>query len=454
MADAVWERDLAEYDISVNGFLPGEEPLARFTDADKFDEYDSEVQEYLATLDDFYGQVPDFLENKGLDHLRFKARQLPQAPEQLYDQLGERELRRLYQGHAFAASGYIHALERETADHLPSQLAQPLFESAQRLDVPPILSYDAYSLYNWQLDDPEDGVVLGNVSTVQNFMNMSDEDWFMLVHAEIEDEAAQALHAIPSALQAVDTGSAIHLAMALANMRDATGEMVDTLARMPEGNSPDNYAHTFRHYIEAFDDVEYEGVDELEGPQSFRGETGAQSSIMPALDGAFGIPHKLHELTKHVGSMRDYMPEGHRRFIADVEDGPDITTYVEDARGAGMPGVESMADIHDSVMQNMIAFRYLHVEYARMYIEEEVHDEIGTGNTIYNKFLSEFILETEDQILKEENRRDAWIDYLEDALSETRWHELNNNLEAAGKELGETTRPDGSVMDDMPFHQE
>jgi indoleamine 2,3-dioxygenase len=448
--DGEWPfHDLSEYAITENGFLPEKEPLDRFQDMSGFDAYDASVRDYLVTLDDFYDAVPALLDEDGFDHLRSTARRLPQAPGGLYDELDARGLRRLYQGHAFAASGYVHALGEETADHLPAQLAAPLYEATRRLDVPPILSYDGYSLYNWTLDDPRGGITLDNVDTVQNFMTMDDEDWFMLVHVEIENEAADAIHAIPLAQRAAANGATRGVGRALQTMEDATGEMVDTLARMPEGNSPDNYAHTFRHYIEAFDDVTYEGVAELDGPQSFRGETGAQSSIMPALDGAFGVPHRLHELTKHVDGMRPYMPAGHRAFIADVEDATDqgagITATVERRGGA------SLQQRHDAVLRNMIAFRYLHVEYARMYIADEVDDQVGTGNTFYNRFLSEFIRETENQIIDDANREEAWTDYLEDTLSTDRWQELNTNLADAGKELGETTRPDSSIMEDMPF---
>ncbi len=452
MATAVWDRDLSSYDISENGFLPGEPPIRRFSETEEFETHDTAVQDYLTEVETFYEQVPDLLEESGGDHLRCEAWRLPQAPDQLYDELSDRELQRLYQGHAFAASGYVHALGHDTANHLPQQLAKPLYESADRLNVPPILSYDAYSLHNWELKARAEGLTLGNVDTVQNFMNMSDEDWFMLVHVEIENEAAPAVHAIPTAQNAVMNDASTYVGRALQDMQDATGEMVDTLARMPEGNSPDNYAHTFRHYIEAFDDVDYQGVAALDGPQSFRGETGAQSSIMPALDGAFGVPHKLHELTKHVDGMRPYMPEGHRRFIEDVEaatdQGAGITDFVEQRGGS------ALKQVHDETLQNMIAFRYLHVEYARMYIEEEVQDEVGTGNTMYNQFLSEFIMETEDQIIRDDNRKDTWQDYLDEALDSQRRQELYENINDAGKTLGDTERPDSSMMDDMPFRPE
>jgi indoleamine 2,3-dioxygenase len=62
--------------------------------------------------------------------------------------------------------------------------------------------------------------------------------------------------------------------------------------------------------------------------QSFRGETGAQSSIIPALDAALGIAHAEDMLHRYLKEMRHYMPPKHRGFIETVEAGPSLRDYV------------------------------------------------------------------------------------------------------------------------------
>ena len=54
-------------------------------------------------------------------------------------------------------------------------------------------------------------------------------------------------------------------------------------------DGPGLYYKTFRPYIRFFENVVYEGVDEA--PINFRGETGAQSSIMPTLVAFMKIDH-------------------------------------------------------------------------------------------------------------------------------------------------------------------
>ena len=67
--------------------------------------------------------------------------------------------------------------------------------------------------------------------------------------------------------------------------------------------------------------VIYEGVEAYGGrPQQFRGETGAQSSIVPALDAMLGVGHKEDALRTYLQEMRTYMPPAHRAFIEALEE--------------------------------------------------------------------------------------------------------------------------------------
>ncbi|MBA3573160.1 MAG: hypothetical protein H0W34_14575 [Pyrinomonadaceae bacterium] len=51
----------------------------------------------------------------------------------------------------------------------------------------------------------------------------------------------------------------------------------------------------------------------------FRGETGAQSSIIPALDSALGIAHAENPFTVFLGEMRHCMPPAHRAYLEMLE---------------------------------------------------------------------------------------------------------------------------------------
>ena len=96
-------------------------------------------------------------------------------------------------------------------------------------------------------------------------------------------------------------------------------------SRMPEKCDPYVYYHRVRPYIFGTKDnpnlkkgLIYDGEFNNKA-QFFRGETGAQSSIIPFLDGVLGIYHSKDSLRHYLNEMRDYMPPKHRKMIEYVE---------------------------------------------------------------------------------------------------------------------------------------
>src|SRR5215475_13091613 len=89
-----------------------------------------------------------------------------------------------YFGHA-----YVWA-EEKPADRIPAGIAVPWYAVAQRLGRPPVLSYASYALHNWRRIDPQRPIELGNIALLQNFWGGADEEWFILIHVDIEAKAA------------------------------------------------------------------------------------------------------------------------------------------------------------------------------------------------------------------------------------------------------------------------
>jgi indoleamine 2,3-dioxygenase len=114
---------------------------------------------------------------------------------------------------------------------------------------------------------------------------------------------------------------------------------------------------------------------------SFRGETGAQSSIMPLLVAFMKIPHRTSTLTAHLIDMRNYMPAEHRALIAAVE---------------AMPSIRAMASKqnYNAVLDAMAEFRSVHYGWAQEYINRWTDDPRGTGGTPYMQWLKQLIDET------------------------------------------------------------
>lgn len=167
----------------------------------------------------------------------------------------------------------------------------------------------------------------------------------------------------------------------------AVNDQIRVLRRIPEKMDSTLYYRTFRPYIRFFENVLYEGAERDCGVggapvrMNFRGETGAQSSIMPTLVAFMKIPHKPSMLTNYLADMRNYMPAEHRRVIESVQ---------------AMLNIQDIADKHafNAILDAVAEFRSIHYGWAQEYINRWTTDPRGTGGTPYMQWLQRLIDET------------------------------------------------------------
>jgi indoleamine 2,3-dioxygenase len=307
-----------------------------------------------------------------------------------------------YFGHGYVWGG------TEVRDRIPSGVAVPWYRISEKLGRPPILSYASYALHNWRRIERSGPVAIGNVSLLQNFLAGVDEEWFILVHVDIEAKAAPVPAAIVQAQAAVRGDQANALALQLSSIAGALESIYETLSRMPEHCDPYIYYHRVRPYIHGWKDhpalphgVIYEGVDAYGGqPLRLRGETGAQSSIVPSLDAALGVTHRTDPLRPYLLEMRNYMPPPHRDFIKAVEDGPQVREYVIANRQDG-----TLRDAYNQCLHLLERFRSQHLEYAANYIQKQSltspynPTERGTGGTPFLPYLKKHRDETAEHVI-------------------------------------------------------
>ena len=346
------------------GFLPEEDPLGRFGDHSEF-----------AALDTLGHDLPSLLHDRGFRKYA-RERRIPALPDR---ELPLSMLRLYYVRLGFLASAYVNQVGEEPATLLPRNLAVPLCDVCARLRRPPILSYDGYALYNWRRFDPGGPIALGNIDTIQDFVHLYDEHWFILVHVQIEALAAGLLAAIARVEEALSRGDRSSIDVAMDAIARTIWAQVEVLGRIPEKMDPALYYRTFRPYIRFFEGVVYEGVDAA--PLDFRGETGAQSSVVPTLVAFLKIPHRPSRLTDHLADMRRFMPAEHRALIERVEAMPDVRGLAEKAT-------------YNEALEALATFRETHLGFARDYIARWVSDPRGTGGTPYLEWLGQLIAET------------------------------------------------------------
>jgi len=315
---------------------------------------------------------------------------------------------------SFAGHAYVWEVPDSPVATVPPQLAKPWYEVAQRLGRPPVLSYASYALDNWRRFDRTRPIQLDNIMLLQNFLGGLDEEWFVVVHIQIEREAGSGLAGLLQAMNGAAEDKRDEVLLGLKSLAWAQTAMRNTLVRMKERCDPYVYYNRVRPYIHAWKNsptlpngLIYENVEPYAGqPQQFRGETGAQSSIVPCLDAGLGIAHAPDPLTVYLQEMRDYMPPRHRAFLQVLEKTTDnsgrplLAGYVRD-RKSHSPDLWSAY----SVCVNLLAqFREIHIGYADSYIhrQHQAHASnptaVGTGGTPFMTYLQKHLDETKQAI--------------------------------------------------------
>ena len=288
---------------------------------------------------------------------------------------------------------------------LPEVISKPWVKLSKYLGRPPILSYASYCLDNWYKVNKKEPVSLDNVALINNFLGGVDEDWFVTIHVCIEDAAGDAIDAAYKLSRLNESNNVDDFNTNLKKILMSLKNVNNIFSKMPEKCDPYIYYHRVRPYIFGTKDnpdlkkgLIYENQFNNK-PQFYRGETGAQSSIIPFLDGALGIYHSNDNLRHYLNEMRDYMPPKHRKMIEDVEKRSKAKDLIFQSN--------KLINVYNKCLEEIRKFRAMHLEYAATYIHKQaqVHNTFGTGGstirgtggTPFMKYLKKHRDETQKQ---------------------------------------------------------
>lgn len=364
------------------------------------------------TLDGPFGEarelamtLPDVLPSGRVRH--FLEAGLPDFdPGAALEKLSDTQARMAMVHYSFMVQSYVWG-EPDAPRILPRVLARPIVALADHLGQQPLLPYSGYVLDNWGKLDPAGGVDLDNIYMIQNFLAGQDEAWFVLVHVAIEARAGAALAAMKPIVEAANAGDAERVQAELEAMALVWADVNALFDRMPERCDPYIYFERVRPYIHGWKDnpalpngIIYEGVERFGGvAQAFRGQTGSQSSIVPAMDALLGIGHAADPLKAYLDQLHVYRPPSHRRFINDVRASSTLRGFVERVSRPGL------TQSYNAIVQAVADFRTRHLEYAASYINKQQRaasgndTEVGTGGTPFMKYLKKHRDETKANLL-------------------------------------------------------
>jgi len=375
-------------------FLPSKDPLIKYKTTSKSLNLISEISE----------QLPKLLLTGSVQNTINKLKNNDLSVDKVIANNDLREIRLAMVHISFIAHSFIWGSETPSKI-LPEVIAKPWVKLSKILGRPPILSYASYCLDNWYRLNKKDDICLENVGLHTNFLGGVDEDWFVTIHVCIENAAGDAIKAATKLAKLNEKHSvndfSIHLRAIIKSLRKVNA----IFSRMPEKCDPYVYYHRVRPFIFGTKD----NPDLKKGliyqnqfnnkPQFFRGETGAQSSIMPFLDGALGIYHTQDHLRHYLNEMRDYMPPEHRNAIEHVEEISNAKTLIHESK--------KLINEYNKCLEEIRIFRAQHLEFAATYIHKQSQIKnpfgrggstiTGTGGTPFMKYLKKHRDETQKQ---------------------------------------------------------
>ncbi|GAA4038157.1 PrnB family protein [Parerythrobacter jejuensis] len=346
----------------------------------------------FGAIDDAAGNLSGLLSTGRVRHW---LDQLPDPGiEDWIESAPDEQVRTAMVRYSFLVQAYVWG-EDEAPASLPANIARPMVAISDQLGQAPLLPYSGYVLDNWARLDKSGPITLDNIYMHQNFVGGDDENWFVMIHVAIEAEAGVLLDNAAKLVAVARNGDEAEAERLLVEMDAAWERIYEHFGRMPERCDPYIYFHRVRPYIHGWANnpaldggLVYEGVEKFAGkPQAFRGQTGSQSSIVPAMDALFQVGHSDDPLRSFLDELHHYRPVQHRRFIEDLAARSTLRGFVEAS------GSESLKDAFNACLNQSARFRTRHLEYAASYINKQAGSiagndpDVGTGGTPFMKYL-------------------------------------------------------------------
>ena len=294
------------------------------------------------------------------------------------------------------ANAYVWG-EEVRAKIIPLGISIPLWQIAQKLGRPPILTHASIVLDNWCRLDNNKPIELGNITTLQLFLGGLDEQWFYLTTVAMESVGAASLQMIMDLQTAVKDRHSEAIAFHLAKIAEIIIRMQRILSRIEERCDPYIFYHRVRPFLAGWSEpgVIYQGVSKT--PFIFAGGSAAQSSLVQSLDAILGIKHQPSS-REFLHKMRLYMPPLHRRFIEEIEISASVRDYVINHRESQ----SQVTEAYNYCIEELQIFRKKHLAIAANYILRQSSQQAkGTGGTSVMRFLKKIETNTQENLIRQ-----------------------------------------------------
>ncbi|KAH8687429.1 indoleamine 2,3-dioxygenase gamma type [Tricladium varicosporioides] len=374
---------------TTRGFLPRSEPIVKLPA--EFDVLESILTRMpVKTLDGSPGLLATFTLGETV------LKELPDLTSAIDKYKGNLPLQNaLYRDYSFLASAYLlepcherfvngegYGLGRQT---LPSVISKPISRCAELAGFKPFMEYaGSYALFNYQLVDPTKGLEYDNLRLIRAFEHgldpKSSEAGFVLVHVDMVRNSGPLVDGVVSALDGCAAGDRESFNVGMDKVVTSMVKVNKVMDGMWGKSKPGDYI-SFRTFIFGITSqsmfphgVIYEGVSDE--PLSFRGESGANDSMIPLCDNLLDITMPKTPLTSILQDFRQYRPGNHREFLEYVKT---RSTQLSLKSYALQDPVSSA--LYLLALNQVRDFRWRHWCFTREYILKKTSHPTATGGS-------------------------------------------------------------------------
>lgn len=323
----------------------------------------------------------------------------------------------LYRDYSFLASAYLlepcherflrgeeYGLGRQT---LPANIARPIARCAEISGFLPFMEYaGSYALYNYHLVDPAKGLEYDNLRLIRAFEHglhpESSEAGFVLVHIDMVQNSGPLVSGVMKCFESASkVGSSLGATEIRAEFNEGLESILGAMKKINAvmetmwGKSRPTEYTSFRTFIFGItsqsmfpNGVVYEGLNDGK-PMSFRGESGANDSMVPLMDNFLQVPMPDTPLTDILQDFRKYRPSNHKAFLSFAKDRSlelDLKEYALDLKGKVTSDEEAdllrtSRSLWLQILDQVRDFRWRHWCFAREYILKRTSHPTATGGS-------------------------------------------------------------------------
>ena len=429
------------FDLSKNGFLPIKDPLNKLPD--RYNKLQNIIDDLYVVKDNNTGilSVPNKIVNL--------VETLPNYIEIIYSETDIFIIQALFRSFTILASSYTLELAYQeylrsgnygkARDILPANVAIPLVHVSKIIGAYPWLDYFyAYGPGNYVKLFSHGGLHWSNLDMACKFHGSNDEVGFMMVHVYINELSPMLVKSVMNYGANKNNDNLILCCKVLKEMNDRRKEMW-AASRYERYND----FRIFIMGIEGNKDIFpngliYEGCFDNK-PQYYRGQTGAQDSIIPMMDIFTGIVdyYPDNQLTKYLLDLRSYRPKCIKDFFKDLRE------YYSDSKHNLFSYLKMTNNIEGlvyllKIIDEVYLFRNGHWQFVQKYIMSNTKYSYATGGTPITSWLINQI----DAVLNYENDIIMYLNNIEERTidkleNKDMWLALNDSYPRKRKLLNE-----------------